>query len=152
MDNFIKTTSKYSSMVCWVLPHEKIQIENEAKKQKITNILFIDSLNGLKKHISNSSLVYLSTTRATKYPNKAEISGLFNKYTNVQFCMGNYDCNYDPLEQNVFLEPLAGNFPNVYARMLMPHTAIEVFISGVFPDPWADLSPYSSRPSQDGIL
>jgi len=130
MDNFIKTTSKYSLMICWVLPHEKIQIENEASNQKITDIIFIDSLNELKNHICNSSLVYLSTTKATKYPNKEEIIELFNKYPHVQFCMGGFDCNYDPLEQNVFLEPLAGNFSNVYARMLMPHTAIEIFISG----------------------
>jgi len=135
MGNFIKTTSKYSSMICWVLPHEKIKIENEAKKQKCSNIIFVETFNVLKKHINNSSLVYLSTTKASKYPKKEEIIGLFMKYPNVQFIMENYDCNYDPLENNVFIEPLAGNFPNVYARMLTPHTAIKVFISGVFPDP-----------------
>jgi len=143
MDGFIKTTSKFSLMLCWVLPHEKIKIEDNIKKLKIDkSIIFIESLSELKGHIANDSFVYLSTTRATKYSNKAEIIELFANYPQTQFCMGDYDSNYDPLEQNIFLEPLANNFMNVYPRMMMIHTAIETFISGIFPDPWEDVSPY----------
>ena len=131
-------------MICWVFPHEKTKLEESIKKHKKDklNIIFIDSLNELKNHISNSSLIYLSTTKATKHLNKEEIIEFFNNYPQVQFCMGEYDYNYDPLENDVFLEPLANNFTNVYPRMLTSYTAIEVFISGVFPDPWADISPY----------
>ena len=131
-------------MLCWVLPHEKEKIENAIKRQEKNNltIIFIDSLNELKNHISNSSLIYLSTTRASQYSNKKEIIELFNNYSQVQFCMGDYESEYDTMKESVFFEPLAGNFKNVYPRMLMPHTVIEVFISGIFPDPWVDVSPY----------
>ena len=133
---------KYNKILCWVLPHEKTKIENLAKAHNNINIIFIDSFDELRNSIDNSSLVYISTTRATKYSNKEEIIAILNNYPQVQFCMGEYDCNYDPLENDVFLEPLANNFINVYPRMLMTYTAIEVFISGEFPDPWADVSPY----------
>lgn len=143
MEGFIKTTCKFSSMVCWVLPHEKVKIENAVKSLKIEkSVLFIESLSELKRYINNASFVYLSTTKATKYPNKEEIIDLFNDYPQTQFSMGDYDCNCDPLEQNVFLEPLANNFKNVYPRMMLPHTAIEAFSSCEFPDAWADVSPY----------
>ena len=98
--------------------------------------------NELKNHINNSSLIYLSTTRATQHSNKKEIIELFNTYSQVQSCMGDYESEYNTTKENAFFEPLAGNFTNVYPRMLMPHTAIEAFISGAFPDPWADVSPY----------
>jgi len=143
MEGFIKTTSKFSSMLCWVLPHEKNKIENIIKsKNDNYNIIFIDSLSELKNHIDNNSFVYLSTTRATNYSNKTEIIELFNNYPQTQFCMGDYEADYNPMKEYIFYDPLAGNFVNVYPRMIMLHTAIEAFSSGEFPDPWADVSPY----------
>ena len=49
MDGLLKTTSKYSSMICWILPHEKEKIENAIKKKENNNlnIIFIDSFNEL---------------------------------------------------------------------------------------------------------
>jgi hypothetical protein len=143
MNGFIKTTRKFSSMLCWVLPHEKSEIENYAKKLNIAkSIIFIDSLSELKKHINDTSFIYLSTTRASKYLDKKEIFKLFTDHPKIQFCMGNYDRDYIPMNQEVFLDPLAENFKNVYPRMMLTNTAIDAFSSGEFPDPWEDVSPY----------
>jgi hypothetical protein len=143
MDGLIKTTRKFSSMLCWILPHEKIEIENYAKNLNIIkSIIFTDSLSELKKHIDDTSFVYLSTTRASKYMDKEEIFKLFTDYPKTQFCMGDYDRKYIPMEQKIFFDPLAGNFVNVYPRMMLTNTAIDIFSSGEFPDPWEDLSPY----------
>jgi hypothetical protein len=136
MDGLIKTTQKFSLMLCWVLPHEKTEIENHAKDLKIDkSIIFTESLSELRKHIDDTSLVYLSTTRASNCMDKQEIFKLFTDYPKTQFCMGDYDREYIPMKQEIFFDPLAGNFTNVYPRMILTNTAIEIFSSGEFPEP-----------------
>ena len=143
MEGLIKTTRQFSLMLCWVLAHEKIEIKNNAKKLNIDKpIIFIESLSELKKHIDDTSLVYLSTTLASKYTDKEEIFKLFIDHPKVQFCMGDYDREYISFKQHIFFDPLAGNFANVYPRMILTNTAIEIFSSGELPDPWEDVSPY----------
>jgi len=143
MDGLIKTTRIFSLMLCWVLPHERIEIENDAKILSADKtIIFIESFPELRKYIDDSSLVYLSTTRASKHPDKKELFKLFTDYPKTQFCMGDYDRDYIPMKQEIFLDPLAGNFINVYPRMMLTNTVIETFSSGKFPDPWEDMSPY----------
>jgi len=140
MEGFIKMTAKFLLLLCWALPHEKAKIEKAVSKTKKENlnIKFIDDLSKLKEYIKDDTLVFLSTTKASLYPKQEEIIKLFKDFPQVQFCMEDYDTEYNPLNTNCFLDPLAGAIKNVYPRMIFPHIAIEAFITGEFPDPWAD--------------